>query len=232
MRTQNTKINGIPAVLWGEPAPKLLIAVHGLMSNKSDTVIEAAARIAEKKGYRTVSIDLPQHGDRKDEPLRPVPWVCTEELLGVYGALAPAYESTSIFGCSLGAYMELMAFGDTAIRKTLLLSPVLDMRWSIEDTMERGGLTLDDLQRERYIEMPYGLALEWEYYLYACAHPATWDQPAAILWGRRDEQVPEWVVDRFAAANRVDVRKVDAEHYFHTEEDLVQLTDWLWDKLD
>ena len=67
MNTEYIKINGIPAIVWGEMSDKVWLCVHGKMSSKE--AFESLAEIAEKKGYQTLSFDLPQHGDRKDEEL-------------------------------------------------------------------------------------------------------------------------------------------------------------------
>lgn len=68
MKQEYIKIQHIPTILWGEKSDRILIAAHGNMSHKSDTVIERLAQAAESKGYQVLSFDLPEHGDRKSEP--------------------------------------------------------------------------------------------------------------------------------------------------------------------
>jgi hypothetical protein len=67
MEKMNLTIEGIPAILWGEPSDKLFIAVHGNMSSKADDVIVIFAEEAIEKGYQVLSFDLPEHGERRDE---------------------------------------------------------------------------------------------------------------------------------------------------------------------
>ena len=38
--TEQTKIGPIPAIIWGKPSQHMVLAVHGNMSHKADTVIE------------------------------------------------------------------------------------------------------------------------------------------------------------------------------------------------
>ena len=59
-------VEDIPAVLWGEPSAKIYIYVHGKQGYKE--YAEAFAKIAEDKGYQTLSFDLPKHGERKEAP--------------------------------------------------------------------------------------------------------------------------------------------------------------------
>ncbi|MCG2730636.1 MAG: alpha/beta hydrolase, partial [Acetobacterium sp.] len=68
MIKQDLKINGIPAILWGEKARKLFIAVHGNMSSKADAVIVILAEKATQLGYQVPSSDLPEHGERRNDP--------------------------------------------------------------------------------------------------------------------------------------------------------------------
>ncbi len=75
MQKEFFSINQIPAVLWGKRTEKLIIAVHGNHSNKTDLPIEYLAQAATTKGYQILSFDLPQHGERKNKipPCKMVP---------------------------------------------------------------------------------------------------------------------------------------------------------------
>lgn len=66
MITNRVNIGGIPALIWGEPSDKVYLCVHGKMSSKESA--EGIARIAAQRGYQTISFDLPQHGERKNDP--------------------------------------------------------------------------------------------------------------------------------------------------------------------
>ena len=63
--TEQIKIGPIPAIIWGPPSQHMVLAVHGNMSHKADTVIELLAGKAVARGYQVLSFDLPEHGDRK-----------------------------------------------------------------------------------------------------------------------------------------------------------------------
>ena len=68
MQKTRIKINRIPALVWGEKSDKVYLCVHGKMSSKESA--EGIAAMAQEKGYQTISFDLPQHGERKDDPRR------------------------------------------------------------------------------------------------------------------------------------------------------------------
>ncbi|HVM73130.1 MAG TPA: hypothetical protein VMT91_15305, partial [Anaerolineales bacterium] len=65
MHKQLILIGSIPAIIWGTPSSNVYIFVHGRMSQKEDA--EKFATMAERKGYQTLSFDLPEHGERKSE---------------------------------------------------------------------------------------------------------------------------------------------------------------------
>ena len=67
MKRARIEIQGIPALVWGEPSDKVYLCVHGKMSSKESA--QGLAEIAEEKGYQTISFDLPRHGIL---PLSPV----------------------------------------------------------------------------------------------------------------------------------------------------------------
>ena len=77
MVKQNLLIKNIPAILWGEKNTKIMVAVHGNMSNKTDVPIAMLVEEAIPLGYQVLSFDLPQHGDRKEEPIVSPPFTCS-----------------------------------------------------------------------------------------------------------------------------------------------------------
>lgn len=56
-------IDSIPTVVWGKESEKIYIYVHGKNGNKEEALF-FFANIAERKGYQTISFDLPSHGER------------------------------------------------------------------------------------------------------------------------------------------------------------------------
>ena len=61
MQIENIKIGTIPALLWGENSAKIMIAIHGSMSSKSDLPITMLAQEVVPLGYQVLGFDLPEH---------------------------------------------------------------------------------------------------------------------------------------------------------------------------
>ena len=68
MKTTKFYLAKIPVIIWSVESDKVFIYVHGKMSNKESA--ELFASIAQSMGYQTISFDLPEHGERKDENYR------------------------------------------------------------------------------------------------------------------------------------------------------------------
>lgn len=222
-------IENIPAVLWGEKSSKLIVAVHGNLSNKLDVPIAILAEEAVLRGYQVLSFDLPQHGDRKAEPTLCKIQECVRDLTRIKGFASGYCNDLSLFACSMGAYFSLLAYQEVSLRQSLFLSPVVDMGRIIENMMTWFGISNERLQAEKEIDTPVGQTLYWDYYCYVKDNPiAVWRSPTAILYGSADNLCEFAVVSSFADkfGCTLDVME-NGEHYFHTPAQLAFYRSWL-----
>jgi len=222
------KENRIPAVLWGAPASKLLIEVHGNLSNKEDTVISMMAERAVQHGYQALSFDLPEHGERANEAYECNPCNCISDLTAVYKYARALASDISLFACSMGAYFSLLAYHNSNIKQSLFLSPVVNMERIIQNMMTGFQVSEERLKEERRIPLPIGQVLDWGYYSYVRENPVgVWSVPTAILYGS-DDNITEWSeLTAFSAKYKAAVKVLDyGEHYFHTEEQLRVFDAW------
>lgn len=197
MKTERIAIGDIPAIVWGEMSEKAYLCVHGKMSCKED--MAGVAEIAVPQGYQVISFDLPQHGERRNEPARCDVWNGVRDLTAVGDYVFARWREVSLFACSLGAYFSLNAYPARPFARCLFQSPVLDMELLIRRMFLWFGVTEARLEREGEIDTPID-PLRWDYYQYVLAHPVTrWDTPAQILYGNRDELQPLSAAESFAA---------------------------------
>lgn len=229
MERKEFALCGIPAILWGKPSDRVIVAVHGNMSHKSDMVIQLLAHSAAAKGYQVLSFDLPEHGDRKEEATRCKVQECVKELAGVMDYAQAGWSDVGLFGCSMGAYFGLLACRDRKLTKCLFLSPVVDMGRLIDSMMAWSGVTPEMLAEKREIASPVGQTLYWDYYCYVKEHPVDhWEAPTRILYGELDNLSERSIVEDFAARFGCALEVVEgAEHFFHTEAQLKAYADWL-----
>ena len=225
----NTKIiiNGIPAIVWGEESSKLWLCVHGKMSSKD--AFEEFAAIAEKKGFQTLSFDLPEHGDRKGEADRCDIWNGMRDLKTVAAYAFANWSEVSLYGCSLGAYFSLHAFHkDYNFRKCLFQSPILDMEHLIGKMMLWFGISEEQLMVEKEIPTPID-PLRWDYFCYVKEHPTTnWNIPTHILFGGKDDLQNREIMEAFTAKHGGALTiSENSEHPFMAEDDGAIITKWL-----
>ncbi|MCO5381092.1 MAG: alpha/beta hydrolase [Methanosarcina barkeri] len=161
----------IPAIQWGKKSEKLLIEVHGNLSNKEDTVISLMAQKAVTKGYQVLSFDLPMHGERVDEEYACIPENCVSDLTAVYEYTKSLASEIHLFACSMGAYFSLLAYHNFDIKKSLFLSPIVNMERIIRNMMVGFQVSEEKLKTEHEIRLPIGQKLEWNYYCYVKENP-------------------------------------------------------------
>lgn len=228
MNKEIFKINNIPAILWGEKSTKLIIAVHGNMSNKADVPIEMLANMATNRGYQVLSFDLPKHGDRKDEDTLCKVVPCVNDLTEVIKYAKSRWKNISLFANSIGAYFSLLAYKNEDLQHAWFLSPVVDMNRLISNMMMLFNVSEEKLEQEKEVPTPIGQTLYWDYYCYVKENPIEkWDVPTQILYGEKDDTCEFDTIKNFTERFNCDLKIVpDGEHYFNTEEQLKALEDW------
>lgn len=230
MTTSKTNIHGIPAIIWGKKADKVYIHVHGKMSCKE--FAGEFARIAEEKGYQTISFDLPEHGERKQEDRRCDIWNGIHDLNAVGEYAFSNWEEVSLFACSLGAYFSLNAYPGRNLKKCLFQSPILNMEYLIRQMMNWFQISEEQLFCKKEIETPID-RLSWEYYQYVKAHPVTaWPFPTSILYAGKDNLQSLEVVRNFSDTFGCDLTIAqNSGHAFMAEGDGDLVIQWLSDQV-
>lgn len=232
MLTSRILIQGIPAVVCGEPSKHVFLFVHGLGGSKEEAV--AFAEVVQPKGWQVVSVDLPEHGERKSETGRFYPWVAVPELQLVFQYLEQSgYGRIALRANSIGAWFCMLAFGDRQVSQSLFVSPILDMSRLIEKMMGWAGVSKEELEAKQTIETGFGQPLNWDYYCYAKQHPIdAWSNPTSLLYGSLEDLTDRSDIDAFSERFHCDLTVMeDGEHWFHTEEQLAVLNDWIAERI-
>ena len=213
-------------------ADRAFLFVHGKGGNKEEAAL--LAEMACEKGWDVVGIDLPGFGQRTAEAERFVPWEAGPELREVYAELKTRYSAVALFANSIGAYFSLLALGDKALERALFVSPVTDMERLILRMMEWAAVTPEQLEKEREIPTAFGETLSWKYLCYVREHPVThWSVPTRILYAGRDALVERETIEDFVRQSGAELTVMEeGEHWFHTEEQLAVLRQWIGESLE
>lgn len=227
MERKNIKIAGIPAVLYGEEADGVYLAIHGKCGCKEEA--ESLAEIVCPTGWQVLAVDLPEHGERRGESGTFNPWSVVPELHGVMTYIRGRWKTVSLYACSIGAYFCLMSYAGELFEKCLFVSPLLDMRRLIEGMMAAASVTPERLKSEEEILCGNGETLSWRYYCYAADNPVSvWNSPTEILYAGGDFMTDRATVDAFASRFGCGLTVMEnGEHWFHTDEQLDFLHRWI-----
>ena len=156
------------------------------------------------------------------------PWDTGNEILDAVRKLKAEYRSVTLIANSIGAYFSMNAGIDTMIRRAYFISPSVDMEKLIADMMLWSGVTEAELETKGVIRTAFGEDLSWEYLCYVRSNPIRWDVPTQILYGENDNLTSPETIRAFAERhNAVLTVMKGGEHWFHTEEQMQFLDDWI-----
>ncbi len=160
------------------------------------------------------------------------PWETKAEFQKEFDALASKYDRVIIIANSIGAYFAMNALGDRKIAKALFISPIVDMEKLITDMMLWANVTEAELCVHREIPTDIGEMLSWEYLSYVRKNPINWTVPTEILYARCDNLTSRETVTAFAKEHGASLTVMEnGEHWFHTEEQMRFLDEWVRTKL-
>lgn len=156
------------------------------------------------------------------------PWESIGEFQSEAKSLLAEYDGIILVANSIGAYFSLLSLADMPIEKVYFISPIANMEKLILDMMQWSGVTEDELQEKGVIDTEFGEALSWEYLTWVRSHPVSWHIPTEILYGSEDKLQSVDTIKAFADDIGAGLTIMEqGEHWFHTEEQLQFLREWL-----
>lgn len=156
------------------------------------------------------------------------PWDAQNEFSDFFDSYSKAYDEILLIANSIGAYFAMNALAEKNISKALFISPIVDMEKLITDMMLWANVTEEELRSKMEIPTAFGETLSWEYLCYVRKHPIQWNIPTWILYGGRDNLTSRETISAFSEKIGAVLTVIeDAEHWFHTTEQLKALDHWV-----
>ena len=156
------------------------------------------------------------------------PWESIGEFQSEAKSLLAEYDGIILVANSIGAYFSLLSLADMPIEKAYFISPIANMEKLILDMIKWSGVTEDELQEKGVIATEFDEALSWEYLTWVRSHPVSWHIPTEILYGSEDKLQSVNTIKAFADDIGAGLTIMEqGEHWFHTEEQLQFLREWL-----
>ena len=161
-----------------------------------------------------------------------VPWEAGKEIHTAIAGLKGDYDRIILIANSIGAFFSMNADIEKDIAHAYFISPMVDMEKLITDMMRWAGITEAELQKCGVFHTDFGEDLSWEYLSYVRQTPVRWNIPTDILYGSKDNLTSVDTMTAFAKAHHASLTIMDGgEHWFHTEEQMQFLDDWIRNKL-
>ena len=156
------------------------------------------------------------------------PWEAKEEFPLLFDSICQNYKSVEIIANSIGAFFAMNSLSEKKIERAYFISPVVNMERLIGNMMQWANVTEEELQTKKEIETSFGETLSWEYLSYVRENPVTWAISTYILYGEKDYLSSYETISEFAKQNNATLTVMrNGEHWFHTEEEMQFLDDWI-----
>lgn len=174
MKIEQKSIAGIPAIRIGARSDTAYLFVHGKMGSKDEAA--GFARFACPAGCQVVGIDLPEHGSRKEEREKLVPWVAVPEIKAVYTAMKESWHHIGLRANSIGAWFSttyqgsrMMAEALAKVTESCFEHTELQRLWAdvhILNTASYKTLEKVGFKREGHVRGGKMVSTYCDYYLY------------------------------------------------------------------
>ena len=156
------------------------------------------------------------------------PWDAKEEFPRFFAAQRKRCDRLTLVANSIGAFFSMSSLDETLIDQAYFISPVVDMEQLILNMMQWAHVTESELAEKQEIPTEFGETLSWSYLLYVRKHPISWKVPTRILYGAKDHLTSMETISAFSAQTGAELTVMpEGEHWFHTEEQMQFLDNWV-----
>ena len=194
---------------------KIILYVHG-KGGSSQEVNRFAGNL---KGFDVLGVDYDNSY---------LPQIVKPQIQEAYNMIHEKYESVYVLANSIGAYFAMLSLQGFNISKALFISPVIDMQEIILNMMKAAGVSEEDLRSRGEIATSFGETLLWEYLSFVRDNPISWDVPTEILYADGDKLISRQSIENFVKTHNAGLIIMHGgEHWFHTEEQIAFLNNWL-----
>ena len=156
------------------------------------------------------------------------PWDFQKEFSNFIENIYTKYKKISIIANSIGAYFTMLSLTNKNIEKAFFISPIVDMEKLITDMMVSENIMEEELYKKKKIKTSFGEILSWDYLTFARKNPIEWNIPTYILYGENDDLTSYETILNFTNKSKANLTIMrDGEHWFHTDEQIEFLNNWI-----
>lgn len=156
------------------------------------------------------------------------PWEAKIEFSQFFEYHSNEYASITLIANSIGAFFAMNSLSKKHISKALFISPIVNMEKLITDMLMWSNVNEKELQSKKLIPTEFGETLSWDYLCYVRDNPINWHIPTYILYGGKDSLTNRISITEFANKAGAELTIMeDGEHWFHTDEQMKFLDNWV-----
>lgn len=159
------------------------------------------------------------------------PWEAVKEFQPKTEKLFQDYDKIILIANSIGAFYSMHALNCFPIEKAYLISPMVNLEKMIINMMSWAGVTEEELKEKENIDTSFGERLSYKYLTWVRNNSIKWNIPTKILYGEKDNLQSIDIINEFAEKINAQVTVMkNGEHWFHTDEQMKFLSDWILSK--
>lgn len=193
---------------------KAILYIHG----KGGNYLEAEQYKKNCLGFDIIGIDYNEY----------LPWIVENQIKTVYDKVSKEYQHIFIIANSIGAYFAMHSLQNKKIEKALFISPILDMEKLILNMMSWANVSEKELYEKGEIQTDFGETLSYEYLSFVRENPIKWNIKTEILYAENDNLTSRQTVDTFIKSHNANLTIMEnGEHWFHTDEQIAFLDEWM-----
>lgn len=193
---------------------KVIVYIHGMHGS-----INEAKEFIDLPDYDVVSIDYP-NGQ---------PWDVGEAVKKDFIELIKPYDEVVVLANSIGCLYCYECLSSFNIKQAFFISPVASMFEIISGMMKMNNISIEELKEKKLIEVPNGILLSFDYYMYFSTYKDNWKVPTEILYGSEDKLVSLSSVKEFVNNHPETslIIKEGAGHHFRSDEEKEFIKNWI-----
>ena len=155
-------------------------------------------------------------------------YLARREIGAAIHGLRQKYDEVILIANSIGAYYSMRAGVDEEIEKAFFISPIVDLEKLIVDIMTLENVTEEELEEKGRIPTAFGEVLSWDHLTFVRQNPIKWSVLTHILYGRKDAFTDVNTMQAFAETHGATLTVMEnGEHWFHTDEQMKFLDEWI-----
>ena len=160
------------------------------------------------------------------------PWDVRKEIFEAVKSLHTNHNKIVLIANSIGAFFSMHSDIEQDLSHAYFISPIVDMEKLILNLMTYANVTEAELKEKQIIQTDFGEDLSWEYLSYVRGNPIKWNVTTDVLYGCNDNLTSFDTIQSFVKTHKATLTVMEGgEHWFHTEEQLKFLDNWIKAKL-